>query len=237
MRRNWEGLVLKVLGGRDFCLTVLDHEVVNEHYQRIQVDGAGLLESCGTHPTMWIRLWFDNQGRPHQRAYTIVDPDPGTGRFSLEFSLHDGCAARWVQGAKPGDTINATVQGSAFTLPEPAPSHLYLIGDPAALPAVNSLLDAAEAIPATIWLEYTHGAERELPVRARARHQVTWVPRRDGGQHLVETVQVALPPAGDALYWVACEARSTRAIVRHLRRDLGIDKRQVVALGYWTDRG
>lgn len=233
MRRNWEGLVLKALGGRDYRLTVRDHQVVNPYYQRIQVDGGGLLEACDPHPTMWIRLWFDNNGRPHQRAYTVVDPDPDTGRFSLEFSLHDGCAARWVQAAKAGDTIDATVQGSAFSMPDPQPRHLYLVGDPASVPAVNSLLDAAGHIPATVWLEYSHEPERDLPLRTREHHEVTWVPRRDSGQHLVDTVRAGLPTAGDALYWVACEASSTRAITRHLRRDLGIDKRQLAALGYW----
>jgi NADPH-dependent ferric siderophore reductase len=235
MKRNWEGLVLKVLGGRDFRLTVLEHEPVNGHYQRIRVDGGDLLASCDPHPTAWIRLWFDNGGRPHQRAYTIVDPDPATGRFTLEFALHDGCAARWVQSVQVGDTIDATVQGSSFSLPDPAPRHLYLVGDAASVPAVNSLLDAADGTAATIWLEYAHDGERDLPVRARDQHAVTWVPRRDRGQHLVDTVRAALTGADDeALYWVACEAGSTRAIARHLRRDLGVDKRRVHALGYWT---
>lgn len=234
MKRNWEGLVLKVLGGRDFRLTVLRNEPVNGHYQRIHVDGGGLLESCDLHPTMWIRLWFDNDGRPHQRAYTIVDPDPATGRFSLEFALHDGCAANWVRSASVGDTIDATVQGSAFTLPDPAPGHLYLVGDPASLPAINSLLDTADTIPATVWLEYSHDGERELPLRSRPHHQVTWVPRQDDPAQLLTTIKAALSASDDGLYWVACEARSTRAIARHLRQDLGIDKKRVVALGYWN---
>ncbi|MDG4765712.1 siderophore-interacting protein [Solwaraspora sp. WMMD406] len=234
MKRNWEGLVLKALGGRDFRLTVLRHEAVNGHYQRIRVNDGGLLASCELHPTMWIRLWFDNDGRPHQRAYTLVDPDPVGGEFSLEFAIHDGCAARWVQQVTVGDTIEATVQGSAFALPDPPPAQLYVVGDPASLPAVNSLLDAAEKVPAALWLEYQHDGERELPLRTRPDDQVTWVPRRDGGQHLVDTVRSALPAVTDALYWVACEARSTRAITRHLRRDLGVDKRRVSALGYWN---
>ncbi|GAB3180484.1 NADPH-dependent ferric siderophore reductase [Micromonospora palomenae] len=236
MKRNWEALVLKAMGGRDFRLTVLDTEAVGGHYQRLLMDGGGLLESCGVHPTMWIRLWFDDGGRPHQRAYTLVDPDPATGRFHLEFALHDGCAARWATTAEVGDTIDATVQGSAFHLPDPAPAHLYLVGDAASLPAVNSLLDTAAGIPATVWLEYAHEGEQALTPRARTGHEVTWVPRRDEGRHLVETVCAALPAAADAHYWVACEAASTRSITRHVRRTLGAGKHQVTSLGYWTAR-
>jgi NADPH-dependent ferric siderophore reductase len=236
VKRNWEALVLRAMGGRDFRLTVLDAEPVGDRYRRLLMDGGGLLDACGVHPTMWIRLWFDNDGKPHQRAYTVVDPDLATGRFHLEFALHDGCAARWAEGAVPGDTIDATVQGSAFALPEPGPGHLYLIGDAASLPAVNSLLDAAPDGPATIWLEYSHDGERALPARTRAHHEVTWVPRGPDGERLVATVQAALPASGDAHYWVAAEAASTRHITRHLRRTLGVGKHQVTSLGYWSAR-
>ena len=233
MKRNWEALVLTALGGRTFSLTVLDTEPVGERYQRLRLADGGLLTACGVHPTMWIRMWFDNNGKPHQRAYTVVDPDPSAGQFTVEFALHDGCAARWATRAKVGDTIDATVQGSSFRWPDPTPGHLYVVGDAASLPAVNSLLDAAGDTPATIWLEYAHEAEQALPVRTRPKDTITWLPRRDHGKHLVDTVIGALPADDRAFYWVACEASSTRAIARHIRKDLRIDKRRVSALGYW----
>lgn len=233
MKRNWESLVLKAMGGRDFRLTVLAAEPVNARFHRLRLDGGGLLEACGTHPTMWIRLWFDNDGKAHQRAYTLVDPDPATGRFSLEFAIHDGVAARWALAATAGDTVDATVQGSAFALPEPAPQHLYVVGDAASLPAVNSLLDAAGDVPATVWLEHAHDEERELPLRTGPKHTATWVARRDGGRHLVDTVCAALPATDGAYYWIACEAGSARNLAKHVRRGLGVDKHRVSSLGYW----
>lgn len=57
MKRNWEGLVLRAMGGRDFRLTVLRTESVAGRYQRLLLDDGGLLAACGIHPTMWIRLW------------------------------------------------------------------------------------------------------------------------------------------------------------------------------------
>ncbi|SCL35759.1 NADPH-dependent ferric siderophore reductase, contains FAD-binding and SIP domains [Micromonospora nigra] len=237
MKRSWEGVVLRAMGGKDHRLTVLDNQPVGDRYRRLLVDGGDLLASHALHPTMWIRLWFDNGGRAHQRAYTLVDPDPATGRFHLEFALHDGCAARWASTARPGDTVEATVQGSAFTMPDPTPGHLYLVGDAASLPAVNSLLDAADGVGATLWLEYAHEGEKALTPRARDHHEVRWVPRRDNGAHLVDTVTAGLPAVdAGALYWVACEAASTRAITRHLRRGLGAGKHQVQSLAYWSAR-
>ncbi len=126
---GWEGAVLKLLRGKDFVLTVTGAEQVTEHYRRVHLTDGGMLATTGVHPTMWVRLWFDAAGKPHQRAYTLVDPDPATGTFSLEFALHDGHASDWARTAKPGDTIEATVQGTAFTEPDPTPSHLLAVGE------------------------------------------------------------------------------------------------------------
>ena len=231
MKRNWEALVLKAMGGRDFRLTVLGTESVDGHYQRLLLDGGGLLEACEAHPTMWIRLWFDNDGRMHQRAYTLVDPDPATGRFSLEFAIHDGCAARWATTAQIGDTISATVQGSAFDLPDPAPEHLYLVGDAASLPAVNSLLDASADIPATVWLEYAHEGEKALHAARPGRTTTSpGCPAARTGRQLVDTVCAALP-ADDGRPTTGWPARraSTRGITRHIRRTLGVDKHRLTS--------
>lgn len=233
MKRGWEGLVIKAFGGRDFRLTVRGTEPVNDRYHRLHLDDGGLLAACDVHPTMWIRLWFDDGGKPHQRAYTLVDPDPVAGRFSLEFAVHDGCAARWATSAKAGDTIDATVQGSGFTAPDPAPELMFLVGDAASVPAINSLLGSVDA-PATLWLEYAHDDEKGLPLRLREHDEVRWVPRENGGQQLVDTVCAELPKHDRGLYWVAAEAASTRAIGRHVRRELGVDKRSVSTLGYWN---
>jgi NADPH-dependent ferric siderophore reductase len=222
------------MGGQDFRLTVLESAAVNPHFHRLRLDGGDLLQASDIHPTMWVRLWFDDAGKPHQRAYTLVDPDPATGTFSLEFAVHDGPAPRWATAAQPGDTIEATLQGSGFALPDPLPEHLYLVGDAASLPAVNSLLATAPDVPATIWLEYAHDDERTLPLRTHAGHIVHRVPRRDGGRHLVDTVCGALTTGENrAFYWIAAEAASTRSLVRHLRRDLSVDKQRVSAQGYW----
>ncbi|WP_432245420.1 siderophore-interacting protein [Arthrobacter sp. G.S.26] len=241
MKRSWEGAVLKVFGAKDFSLAVTGREQIGPQFMRIRVDGGSLLADCGVHPTMWIRLWFDDNGKPHQRAFTLVNPDAAAGTFSLDFALHEGRAADWARAVKAGETIDATVQGSKFDLPDPAPTAAVLVGDPASIPAINSLLTVLGDIPATIWLEYSHDPDRSLPVHARATDTVSWVPRQDGGDRLVGEVCAALTARAEATgpgmdtgyYWLAAEAASTRAITRHLRKTLGVDKRRINALGYW----
>ncbi|CAL9513500.1 siderophore-interacting protein [Streptomyces sp. enrichment culture] len=234
--RGWEGAVLKLMRAKDFEFTVTDAQDVTPGFRRLRLTDGGMLAATGVHPTMWVRLWFRNAGKPHQRGYTLVDPDPAAGTFSMEFALHEGCASDWARAAKPGDTIEATVQGTGFDLPEPAPSRLFACADPASLPALNSLLDALGPVPATIWFE--GGTDDGLPFRTDPeRHEVRAVPRRDGGRHLVAQVKEALPDlvraAPEPYVWIACDTATTRALASYARKELGVPKQRVNALGYW----
>ncbi|MGW0393092.1 siderophore-interacting protein [Streptomyces sp. NPDC003042] len=237
--KGWEGVVLKLLRGKDFTFTVTAVEEVTEHFRRIHFTDGGLLAAAGEspHPTMWVRVWFPGAGRPHQRAYTLVDPDRAAGTFAFEFALHDGLASQWARDAEPGDTIEATVQGTGFTAPRPEPERLLVIGDAASLPAINSLLDAYPRTPATIWFETQHASDAGLPLRADAdRHDVRRVER--SGAALAERVRAELPElvgldAASAYVWLACDAATTRALSSYLRKELALPKQRVNALGYW----
>lgn len=236
MGRGWEGVVLKLFRGKDFVFTVTGAEQVTERYRRVHFTDGGLLAAAGTHPTMWVRLWFDNAGKPHQRAYTLVDPDVEAGTFSLEFALHDGCASDWSLRAEAGQTIDATVQGTGFEVPDPLPERMLVIGDPASLPAINSLLEFAPKLPATIWFEISHDSDHELPLRLDPeRHELRTVPRKD--DQLVSEVRATLPelikdPA-DAFVWIACDTATTRSLTTYVLKDLAVPKDRVRSLGYW----
>ncbi|MFF6780885.1 SIP domain-containing protein [Streptomyces sp. NPDC012510] len=243
---GWEGAVLKLLRAKDFVLTVTGTERVTEHYRRVHLTDGGMLAATGVHPTMWVRLWFEAAGKPHQRAYTLVDPDPAAGTFSLEFALHDGHASDWARAAEPGDTIEATVHGTAFTDPDPVPSHILAVGDPASLPALNSLLAALPSAPATIWFETptegTGAAQADgtdgLPFRLDpTRHDVRPVPREDAGARLLTQVRTDAPAllrhAHTPYVWIACDTTTTRSLSAFFRKELGVPKQHVHALGYW----
>lgn len=233
MGHGWEGAVLKLLRAKDFKFTVTVAEQVTEHYRRLTFTDGGLLAGLGVHPTMWIRLWFDDAGKPHQRAYTIVDPDVGTGAFAIEFALHDGIASDWSRRAEPGETIQATVYGTGFEPLDPAPERLLVVGDAASLPAINSLLDAFPETPATIWFETAD--DDALPFRTTDRHDLKRIPR--DGEALVQRVRSELPDLAKnparVYCWIACEARSTRALSAFARKEIGVPKDRLHAMAYW----
>ncbi len=230
--RGWQGAVLKLLRAGDYRLTVTGRREISQHYLRLSFDGGGLLTDRPLHPTMWIRMWFADGDKLHQRGYTLVDPDPAADTVDIEFALHDGVASRWAQEAQPGDTIDATVLGSNLTLPEPRPAGYVIVGDTASLPAISSLLDAIGDAPARVFLEAGHDDDKDLPVARSA--DITWVDRKNAGEALVEAVSSSAFDASDHFGWVACDNRTTRAVARIFREDYKIPRKSVKAQAYWV---
>lgn len=232
LSRGWHGTVLKLLRAGDYELTVTGRRAISDHYLRLSFAAGGLLADRVLHPTMWIRMWFSDGDRVHQRGYTLVDPDPANDTVDVEFALHDGIASRWAEAARPGDTIEATVLGSNFTLPQPPPAGYVIVGDTASLPAINSLLVAIGDAPACVYLEAGHDDDKDLPV-ARGSG-VVWIDREDGGEALVRAVRQAAFDADEHFAWVACDNRTTRAVVKVLREDYGISRNSIKAQAYWV---
>ncbi|KAA1250069.1 siderophore-interacting protein [Mycobacterium simiae] len=229
--RGWQGAVLKLMRAGDYRLTVTGRRVITQHYLRLSFADGGMLAGHVIHPTMWIRMWFSDGDKCHQRGYTLVDPDPEAGTFDIEFSLHDGIASEWARTAQPGDTIEATALGSKFAIPDPPPSGYVIVGDAASLPAINSLLDAIGDAPARVFLEAGCDDDKCLPV-ARSI-DVTWVDRDNGGDSLLDVVRAAAFDAGDHFGWVACNHRVTRSVAKVLREDFGIPRKSMKAQAYW----
>lgn len=230
--RGFAGAVLKLLRAGDYELTVTASNEVTPHYLRLSFQAGGLLADRALHPTMWIRMWFSDGDKLHQRGYTLVNPDPANDTVDVEFALHDGVASRWAQQAAPGDTIEVTVLGSSFALPEPRPAGYVIVGDTASLPAINSLLAAIGDAPSQVFLEAAHDDDKQLPVTRGT--DVTWVDRKNAGESLVQAVESAAFDAADHFGWVACDNRTTRAVAKLLREDYNIPRKAIKAQAYWV---
>jgi NADPH-dependent ferric siderophore reductase len=230
--RGLAGAVLKLFRAGDYRLTVTGRREISPHYLRLSFDAGGTLGENPVHPTMWIRMWFADGDKLHQRGYTLVDPDLAGGTVDIEFALHDGIASRWAQAAQPGDTIEATVLGSKFAIPEPSPAGYVVVGDAASLPAINSLLTSVGDTPARVFLEAGYADDKDLPVARNAG--ITWVDRKDAGEALLQAVRSAAFDAGDHFGWVACDSRTTRSVAKVLREDFGIPRKSIKAQAYWV---
>jgi NADPH-dependent ferric siderophore reductase len=230
--RGWAGAVLKLMRAGDYRLTVTGRREISPHYLRLSFDAGGMLAEHPVHPTMWIRMWFADGDKLHQRGYTLVDPNPAGDTVDIEFALHDGIASQWGLAAQPGDTIEATVLGSKFAIPEPRPAGYVIVGDSASLPAINSLLTSIGDAPARVFLEAGYADDKDLPV---ARNEdITWVDRKDAGEALLQAVRSAAFDADDHFGWVACDSRTTRSVVKVLREEFRIPRKSIKAQAYWV---
>lgn len=248
--RGVSGALVKLWGGGDYTLTVTGRTQLTPNCLRLHFEAKQLLAEREIHPTMWVRGWFPDGAasvgstaplRSHQRAYTLVNVDEEAGSLDVDFALHDGLATRWAAQASPGDTLEVTVLGSHFRLPNPTPRGWIIVGDTASLPAINSLLDAiAEAseargdgavTPARVFLEAAHDDDRTLSVGCG---DVTWIDRVDAGRGLVAAVASAAFDASGHAGWVACDNRTTRSVAKVLREDYRIPRRAIKAQAYWV---
>ncbi|MGN5238671.1 siderophore-interacting protein [Rhodococcus sp. SJ-3] len=231
--RGWQGAVLKLLRADDYELTVTSRTEITEHYLRIGFTDGGLLADHPVHPTMWIRMWFPDGDKVHQRGYTLVDIDVDKGTFDIDFAIHDGSAARWAQTVTPGEKIGATVMGSKFEVPEVTPAGYLIAGDIASLPAINSLLASIGDVPATVWIEWVHERDRTLPLAAGSNVTVKWIQRANEGKSLADAVKAEAFHARDHFGWVAAEAKWTRAIAAAFKGEFEIPKKQIKSQAYW----
>jgi NADPH-dependent ferric siderophore reductase len=255
--RGFSGALVKLWRGGDYELMVTGRTELTPNHLRLHFEAEDLLTGRPLHPTMWVRGWFPDGAKSgaksHQRGYTLVNADPTAGTVDIDFAMHDGLATRWASQATAGDTLEVTVLGSNFTLPEPAPAGYVIVGDAASLPAINSLLaaiarasdatgggvGASEATgsgsdtPTKVFLEAAHDDDRELPI-ANASAQLVWIDRKNDGQALVEAVAAAAFDAADHFGWVACDNRTTRAVAKVLREDYEIPRKAMKAQAYWS---
>ncbi len=228
--RGLSGALVKLWRGGDYELTVSGRTELTPNYLRLHFTGKELLNERAIHPTMWVRGWFPDGAKSHQRGYTLVNADPEAGTLDIDFAMHEGLATRWATQAEPGDTLEVTLLGSNFALPEPAPAGYFIVGDTASLPAINLLLGTIGDTPVTVFLESAHDDDRKLPV---ATDDVTWIDRENAGEALVAAVGASAFVAEDHFGWVACDNRTTRAVAKILRDDYGIPRKSIKAQAYW----
>ncbi|WP_336086941.1 siderophore-interacting protein [Nocardia sp. SSK8] len=234
MGKGTNGLIMKVWRADNYKLRVTSVESITDKYLRIGFEGDGVLAEHPAHPTQFIRIWIPDaeSDKLHHRGYTLINQDPETDRFDIEFALHGGPASQWAARAEVGDTLEASSLGMDASHPDTDQSDYVIFGDTASLPAINALLDAIPEATARVWLESQYDSDPTLPVHAHANHEVTWLPRVDDGRLLREAAQeITCVPGTYA--WIACDGATTRSIVKTFRTVHTLPKTAIKARAYW----
>lgn len=125
---------MRAVGAKDHVITVTGKRYRTDYFVRVDFLSESLLSPDGEAPGNWIRAWFPDagdRGKHYQRGYTLLDPNPTTGEFSIDFVLRHpmGPASNWAANCEQGDEILAMRYGEEpFTLSDPAPNRLSLSG-------------------------------------------------------------------------------------------------------------
>lgn len=238
MGRGFQGAVLRGLGARDHVATVVSTTPVAPNCVRIEMSAPTLFEDLLHTPAEWLRFWFpdpDGGSTEHQRAYTIVSTNEGTGEFTIDVVIHEpaGPACQWAAAAQPGMTIPVVSFGSSrFEIPEDLPAGFLLVGDAASIPAINSILAALPAdVDVEVYLERHDPNDELIPLTNHPRRQLHWVDRAD------ETSLAAAIEARDWSNWYAWagpEAGSLKHLRKRLKEEFGFPKSELHAAAYWT---
>ncbi len=239
MGKGFQGAVLRALGAKEHLARVTGSERISPTMVRFDFVSETLLYPEGEKPSAWVRAWFpdvEGGGKQYQRGYTLADPDPASGTFSMYFVLHSpaGPASNWAAHAQPGDElVMQRMGGDGWELDDPQPAGYVLAGDVAAWPGICSIIEAVpEGVPVRAFIEYSHDDDPALPVPQRPGTTVAWVPSRPDRRALVDAL-------GDDDYrgwrsFVGAEATATRLVKAKLTGDHGHNKATMHAQAYWA---
>lgn len=170
-KRGFTGTIMRATGATEHLIAVRGKELISPGFLRVYMHSDTLFDEAEVVPTAWLRFWFpdpDGERKEHQRAYTIVEGNEATGEFAADFVLHEpaGPASAWAQRVQPSDTIEAISLGSIkFTVPEDMPAGYLLIGDPAAIPGINSIIAALpDNVRIELYLETQQVTDQQIPL-------------------------------------------------------------------------
>lgn len=201
-------------------------------------------------PAAHIKLVFPEEGhaepaipqpdgpRPtRMRTYTPRRFDPSLPELDVAFVLHgDGPAAQWAAQARPGQMLILGGPGPSYQI-DPDAEWFLLAGDAAALPAIETILEALPAGVLARVIVAVADEREERPLTSAAQLQVTWLPQdgnatqADGA--LEAAVRTLALPVGNGRIYLGCEAAAMRRLRRHLLVERHLDPSRIVTRGYW----
>jgi NADPH-dependent ferric siderophore reductase len=225
-------------------------EQLSPRMVRVTFTGDDLGAFAWNGPAAHIKLIFpeDGQAEPpmpqpdgprstRMRTYTPRRFDPAVPELDVDFVLHgDGPASAWAAQAKVGQALILAGPGPNYQI-DPDADWFLLAGDDAALPAIETILDALPAEAQVRVLLEVVDEHEERPLSTAAQLDITWLHRAaysaQVGIALENAVRTMQLPTGNGRVYIGCEAAAMRRIRKHLLQERGLDPATIVTRGYW----
>jgi NADPH-dependent ferric siderophore reductase len=184
--------------------------------------------------------YYDVATPPEGRNYTVRSVDRVTNSMVVDFVVHDhGVATSWAQGAQVGEEVGMS-HARGWYRPEAATEWQLLVADLAGLPALARIIDGLSAQAAvTAVVEVLDPSDLDYLPRRDNVDLITLVGSGNGygDSRLDRAVEQFEHPEGRGYCWFAAEAKASRAVRKHLRKNYGWKTDQCDIIGYWRFDG
>ncbi len=220
--------------------------------RRVTFGGSDLATFAWSGPAAHIKLIFPEPGlgldtvdvpepdgpRPAtMRTYTPRRFDADALTLEVDFALHgQGPATTWAAQARAGQQLVLMGPGPGYAIDPDAPWYV-LIADDAALPAVETILDAVPAAARVTVMVEVVAADEERALPGPAHTEVRWLARGDdpgtAGTALLAALEGFAWPPGQGRVYVGCEALAMRRIRQAIVEASGLDRKRIITRGYW----
>ena len=206
-----------------------------DHYVKLQIPPQGASYTAPFEVEQ-IRARLPRDEWPRTRTYTVRAWDAEHRRLTIDFVHHGdtGVAGPWAAAARPGDVLQLTGPGGAYT-PDPGAGWHLMVGDASVIPAISASLERIPAgVPVHVLLDVDGPEERQSLATPGDLH-LRWLhpdgrPREDA---VVDALRELEFPAGEVHAFVHGEASSVRAVRRHLLVDRDVPREAMSVSGYW----
>lgn len=236
MGARFDKAVLRAMGATEHKMTVLNVIDLSPSLRRIRFHAPTMIDGRETPTASYLRLWAPDPNvadKVHQRGYTLVSPDALTGEVSLDFVRHHptGPASSWAAKARPGDMINATFFAfKKFEPPAAEAAGYLLMGDAAAFPAINGILDSLPAYSQiTVVLQNNDPSDALIPITAHEGAEYLRV--GPGTDTLADAVPVRDWTNWQA--WIAGESNAIKSLRVRLNKHHGFPLADIAHTAYW----
>jgi NADPH-dependent ferric siderophore reductase len=209
----------------------------SDHLLRIT---AHLTESTDdptwSRPNVTVRMNLGPNFDDASRVYTVRSYDSVAGSIVIDVVLHGQTSPmmRWAAALAIGDTFGLTGPRPHFLVPDVPGRRIALFLDGTAIPALYSII---EQLPTDVvgigWVTTDDEvAFAELPALPGLElHRVSADLAEPDGPLAVRARELADPAS--YVVWGAGERNEMRAIRKHFRSTVGLDKDDVAIFGYW----